>query len=77
MYMYELLGEFIVFTVMAWLVLPIILGLINVALAIVIALLTFLGKITPTCSSLETTCNTRASFNGYTPKDRNHRRLPK
>jgi hypothetical protein len=70
--MYELLGRALGWLLIAWLVLPIILWMLQAFITVTIVLIALVNETTATCSYLGEKFNTQPSFNGYIPKDRNH-----
>jgi len=67
----ELLGQTVGVLLIAWLVLPIILWLIQAILSLLVVFCTVADGISRISCCLEGMHNTRPSFNGYIPKDRN------
>ena len=67
----ELLGQTVGVLIIAWLVLPLILWLVQGILILLVVFCAIADWLSGVCSYLEGVRNTQPSFNGYIPKDRN------
>ncbi len=67
----ELLGHIISFLLVAWLVLPLVLWLVQILLIFLVVCCGVADEVSRFSCYLVGMHKTRASFNGYIPKDRN------